>query len=154
MGDLNSSLNTFQMAGFNRKTYLERDQPENRRNFGHLEKHSDYLKRTKVLKKKSDAVKSAMSAALLKNKDEFYHAMINHKNQKSMTMKEKLSLNKDGNKNYLRFKITTIKKEISKLEKSHTVKEKNDENDQQSYVEDKHLQQLKKSLKELTHADD
>ena len=76
------------------------------------------------------------------------------KNQKSMTMKEKLSLNKDGNKNYLRFKITTIKKEISKLEKSQTIKEKNDENDQQSDVEDKHLQQLKKSLKELTHADD
>ena len=63
-----------------RKTHKERSQPGERRKFGLLEKHKDYVKRAKDFHKKEDAINVLKRKARDRNPDEFYFAM-----QKSKT---------------------------------------------------------------------
>ena len=61
------------------KAHRERSQPANRKKFGFLEKHKDYIERSTDYKKKQKLVKTLKSKANERNPDEFYYNM--HKSQ-------------------------------------------------------------------------
>lgn len=58
-----------------RRKYKERSQPENRKRFGLLEKHSDYVERAKDYHKKEDTIQKLNQKAAFRNPDEFYFKM-------------------------------------------------------------------------------
>jgi hypothetical protein len=59
------------------RTHRERSQPLARQRFGLLEKHSDYVKRSRDFHHKQDRLKALRIRAQYKNPDEFCFGMIN-----------------------------------------------------------------------------
>jgi U3 small nucleolar RNA-associated protein 11 len=60
-----------------RRSHRERAQPSNRKKFGLLEKHKDYIERSKDYKKKRTIIKTLKKKASERNPDEFYFKMKN-----------------------------------------------------------------------------
>ena len=60
-----------------RRTHKERSQPGSRKKLGLLEKHKDYLVRSKDYKKKKEIIKTLKTKASERNPDEFYFKMHN-----------------------------------------------------------------------------
>ncbi|KAH7665023.1 Small-subunit processome Utp11 protein [Dioscorea alata] len=60
-----------------RRAHKERAQPHNRKKFGILEKHKDYVVRAKSFHQKEETLKKLREKAAFKNPDEFSFAMIN-----------------------------------------------------------------------------
>lgn len=60
-----------------RRAHRERAQPAGRKKFGLLEKHKDYIERSKDYKKKKNFIKVLKSKAAERNSDEFYYKMHN-----------------------------------------------------------------------------
>lgn len=58
-----------------RRTHKERAQPADRRKYGLLEKHKDYVLRAKDYHRKEDAIRVLKEKAANRNPDEFYFAM-------------------------------------------------------------------------------
>lgn len=62
-----------------RIAHKERSQPGDRKKFGLLEKHKDYVVRANDYKKKQKVIRTLRNKAAEKNPDEFYHHMHNSK---------------------------------------------------------------------------
>lgn len=58
-----------------RKTHKERAQPADRRKYGLLEKHKDYVLRARDYHRKEDAIRALKEKASSRNPDEFYFSM-------------------------------------------------------------------------------
>lgn len=89
----------------NRRKYKERSQPENRKRFGLLEKHSDYIERAKDYHKKEDAIHKLNQKASFKNPDEFYFKMTKVKKTDGVYKLE------DEEKNYKKNELINMKTE-------------------------------------------
>lgn len=57
----------------------ERAQPLHRKKLGLLEKHADYVKRARDFHSKEKRIQTLKEKAAFRNKDEFYHSMVNKK---------------------------------------------------------------------------
>ncbi|KAG2592404.1 hypothetical protein PVAP13_5NG546886 [Panicum virgatum] len=62
-----------------RRAHKERAQPEARKKFGLLEKHKDYVVRSKAFHRKEEIIGKLREKAAFRNPDEFYFKMINSK---------------------------------------------------------------------------
>jgi len=58
-----------------RREHKERSQPQERRRFGLLEKHKDYVERAAHFHKKESHLSTLRKKAQFRNPDEFYHGM-------------------------------------------------------------------------------
>ena len=67
-----------------RITHKERAQPSDRKRFGFLEKHKDYVVRAKDFKNKKKYLSSLKRKAAEKNPDEFYFKMNNSSSHTSL----------------------------------------------------------------------
>lgn len=61
------------------RIHKERAQPYSKRKLGFLEKHTDYVKRSKNFHMKDDMLNKMKQKAALKNPDEFYFGMVSSK---------------------------------------------------------------------------
>jgi U3 small nucleolar RNA-associated protein 11 len=62
----------------------ERSQPLHRKKLGLLEKHSDYVKRARDFHSKEKRIQKLKEKASFRNKDEFYHSMVNTKTKQGV----------------------------------------------------------------------
>ncbi|GAA5975264.1 hypothetical protein JCM5350_000214 [Sporobolomyces pararoseus] len=62
-----------------KRQHRERSQPLHRKKLGLLEKHSDYVKRARDFHSKEKRIQKLKEKASFRNKDEFYHSMVNQK---------------------------------------------------------------------------
>ncbi|GAA5880652.1 hypothetical protein JCM16303_004297 [Sporobolomyces ruberrimus] len=62
-----------------KRQHRERAQPLHRKKLGLLEKHSDYVKRARDFHSKENRIQKLKEKASMRNKDEFYHSMVNQK---------------------------------------------------------------------------
>ncbi|GAA5927721.1 rRNA-processing protein UTP11 [Sporobolomyces koalae] len=60
-----------------KRQHRERSQPAHRKKLGLLEKHADYVKRARDFHSKEDRIQKLKEKASFRNKDEFYHSMVN-----------------------------------------------------------------------------
>ncbi|URE12646.1 U3 small nucleolar RNA-associated protein [Musa troglodytarum] len=60
-----------------RRTHKERAQPQERKKFGLLEKHKDYVLRARAFHQKEDTLRRLREKAASRNPDEFYFKMVN-----------------------------------------------------------------------------
>ncbi|KAL8201636.1 hypothetical protein R6Q57_010783 [Mikania cordata] len=107
-----------------RRAHKERSQPKERKRFGLLEKHKDYVVRAKAFHKKEDYLQNLKEKAAFRNPDEFYFKMINTKTvdgvhkQGSGSNKyteEELLLMKSQDIGYILQKLQSEKKKIERL---------------------------------------
>jgi len=78
-----------------KRVHLERHQPAERKRFGFLEKHKDYVKRAKDFHRKEEVIKKLHRKAFFKNEDEFAFGMISHKRNKVGELEAKKHLSND-----------------------------------------------------------
>lgn len=64
-----------------RRNHKERSQLVHRTHLGILEKHADYVKRSRDYHSKQDRINRLRQKAAERNKDEFYFAMVNERTQ-------------------------------------------------------------------------
>ena len=64
-----------------RRDHKERAQPSHRKRFGLLEKHKDYVERSKDFHRKANELQRLRVKASLKNPDEFYFRLISQPSQ-------------------------------------------------------------------------
>ncbi|CAH1436537.1 unnamed protein product [Lactuca virosa] len=107
-----------------RRAHKERSQPKERKRFGLLEKHKDYVVRAKAFHKKEDYLQKLKEKAAFKNPDEFYFKMINSKTvdgvhkqagDPNKYTQEELLLMKSQDIGYILQKVQSEKKKIEKL---------------------------------------
>lgn len=129
-----------------RITHKERAQPSDRKRFGLLEKHKDYVVRSKDYKNKQNTLKGLRNKALERNPDEFYFGMHNsrvidgkHREiKKNVLSQEVLNDMKTKDMGYIVYKKEKLNKKIEKLKnnmhligenkpKSHTIFVDNEE---------------------------
>ena len=116
-----------------RVTHKERAQPNDRRRFGLLEKHKDYVERATDYKKKQSQLKLLRKKASSKNPDEFYFEMNNSQTRKgvhekiseSSTDKGVIDLMKTQDSGYILTKKAVDDKRIHRLcESLHMIGER------------------------------
>ena len=71
-----------------RRIHKERAQPQHRRKFGLLQKHSDYKVRARDYNLKQKRLRALREKAALRNPDEFYFGMINAQTTNGIHMLE------------------------------------------------------------------
>ena len=106
-----------------RVTHKERAQPANRKKFGLLEKHKDYVERARDFQKKQKFIKNLRSKAENRNPDEFYFNMnksqvvngVHKKIRKGSIDTEEIFLLKSQDLGYVQHKKTIDEKKIEKL---------------------------------------
>lgn len=109
-----------------RVTHKERAQPSDRKKFGLLEKHKDYVERSKDYKNKKNYIKNLKKKASEKNPDEFYFQMHNskvtngkHKSTISQALDhDTVKLLKTQDMGYLVHKKSIDDRKISKLKEN------------------------------------
>ncbi|KAK1411016.1 hypothetical protein QVD17_37560 [Tagetes erecta] len=105
------------------RAHKERAQPKERRRFGLLEKHKDYVIRAKAFHKKEDYLQKLKEKAAFRNPDEFYFKMVNSKTVNgvhkrgsgSHCTEEELLLMKSQDIGYILQKLQSEKKKIERL---------------------------------------
>ncbi|KAJ0839892.1 putative small-subunit processome, Utp11 protein [Helianthus annuus] len=99
-----------------RRAHKERAQPKERKRFGLLEKHKDYVVRAKAFHKKEDYLQKLKEKAANRNPDEFYFKMINSKpGDSDKYTEEELLLMKTQDIGYILQKLQAEKKKIERL---------------------------------------
>ncbi|XP_039809993.1 probable U3 small nucleolar RNA-associated protein 11 isoform X1 [Panicum virgatum] len=107
-----------------RRAHKERAQPEARKKFGLLEKHKDYVVRSKAFHRKEEIIGKLREKAAFRNPDEFYFKMINSKTVGGVHRpkpgankytEEELLLLKNKDMGYIIQSIQSEKKKIEKL---------------------------------------
>ncbi|XP_078430367.1 embryo sac development arrest 14 [Wolffia australiana] len=107
-----------------RRAHKERAQPHDRRKFGLLEKHKDYVVRAKAFHQKEETLRKLREKAAFRNPDEFYFKMIKtrtsdgvHKPESiaNKYTQEELMLMKTQDTGYILQKIQSDKKKIERL---------------------------------------
>ncbi|KAH7543443.1 probable U3 small nucleolar RNA-associated protein 11 [Ziziphus jujuba] len=107
-----------------RRAHKERAQPQERKKFGLLEKHKDYVERAKAFHKKEETIQRLKEKAAFRNPDEFYFKMIKtqtvggvHKleSQANKYTPEELMLMKTQDIGYILQKLQSEKNKIQKL---------------------------------------
>ncbi|MFS8008935.1 putative small-subunit processome, Utp11 protein [Helianthus anomalus] len=107
-----------------RRAHKERAQPKERKRFGLLEKHKDYVVRAKAFHKKEDYLQKLKEKAANRNPDEFYFKMINSKTVNGVHKsggdsdkytEEELLLMKTQDIGYILQKLQAEKKKIERL---------------------------------------
>ncbi|KAI3794833.1 hypothetical protein L1987_37472 [Smallanthus sonchifolius] len=107
-----------------RRAHKERAQPKERKRFGLLEKHKDYVVRAKAFHKKEDYLQKLKEKAAFRNPDEFYFKMINSKTvdgvhkqsgDSNKYTEEELLLMKSQDIGYILQKLQSEKKKIERL---------------------------------------
>ncbi|XP_071736530.1 probable U3 small nucleolar RNA-associated protein 11 [Rutidosis leptorrhynchoides] len=107
-----------------RRAHKERAQPKERKRFGFLEKHKDYVVRAKAYHKKEDYLQKLKEKAADRNPDEFYFKMINSKTVDGVHKQagegnkytaEELLLMKTQDIGYILQKIQSEKKKVERL---------------------------------------
>lgn len=109
-----------------RIAHKERAQPSDRKKFGLLEKHKDYIERSKDFKKKKKTIETLRKKASERNPDEFYFRMhnsqvVNGKHQDKSTKKldkETVDLLKTQDLAYIFHKKAVDDKKIEKLKQN------------------------------------
>ncbi|RKF59263.1 U3 small nucleolar RNA-associated protein 11 [Erysiphe neolycopersici] len=114
-----------------RRSYRERDQPEERKNWGLLEKHKDYSARARDYNEKKAKLKALRQKVLEKNPDEFYFGMMSRSGPRTgknatgtiagdrgnqVISQEVVRLLKTQDLAYIRSARNKATKEVSKLE--------------------------------------
>lgn len=106
-----------------RRAHKERSQPKERKRFGLLEKHKDYIVRADAFHKKQNYIQKLSEKAAFRNPDEFYFKMINtktvdgvHKNagDPNKYSAEQLLLMKSQDIGYILQKVQSEKKKIER----------------------------------------
>ncbi|PKI84027.1 hypothetical protein MVES_002053 [Malassezia vespertilionis] len=107
-----------------RRNHKERSQPENRKRYGLLEKHKDYVERARDHHVKRDKLKRLRQKAAERNTDEFYTGMLGTKTQKGVHLasrgntaldNETVSLLKTQDAGYLRKQLVSERKRYELL---------------------------------------
>lgn len=107
-----------------RRAHKERAQPSERRKFGILEKHKDYVVRAQAFHKKEETIRKLKEKAAYRNPDEFYFKMVNtrmvdgvHREESGANKytQEELMLMKTQDMGYILTKVQSEKKKIERL---------------------------------------
>jgi len=109
-----------------RVAHKERAQPSERKKFGLLEKHKDYVERAKDFKKKKNYIETLRKKASERNPDEFYFHMHNSKVQngrhfetaKDNLDQETLKLLKTQDLGYILHKKALDEKKVTRLKEN------------------------------------
>ena len=109
-----------------RVTHKERAQPSDRKKFGLLEKHKDYIERARDFQRKQKYITNLRNKALDKNPDEFYFQMHNSRLQKgkhvnikkSQLDQETINLLKSQDLGYITYKRSQDAQKIQKLKEN------------------------------------
>lgn len=107
-----------------RRNHKERSQPTNRKRFGLLEKHKDYVERARDHHVKRDKLKRMRQKAADKNPDEFYHGMLSSRTERGVHVASRgnealandvVALLKTQDAGYLRKQLATERKQLDNL---------------------------------------
>ncbi|WFD36003.1 hypothetical protein MCUN1_002874 [Malassezia cuniculi] len=107
-----------------RRNHKERSQPANRKRFGLLEKHKDYVERARDHHVKRDKLKRMRQKAADRNPDEFYHGMLSTRTQRGVHVASRgnealsndvVALLKTQDAGYLRKQLATERKRLDAL---------------------------------------
>ncbi|KAK2461587.1 hypothetical protein APHAL10511_006050 [Amanita phalloides] len=114
-----------------RPSHKERSQLAHRLKYGILEKHSDYVKRSRDYHSKQDRLVRLRQKAAERNKDEFYFAMVNEKTKGGVHVKDRgnvalpidiVKVLKTQDENYVRTmrmanlkKIDSLKRQLTEM---------------------------------------
>ncbi|WFC98477.1 hypothetical protein MYAM1_001205 [Malassezia yamatoensis] len=107
-----------------RRNHKERSQPENRKRFGLLEKHKDYVERARAHHVNRDKLKRLREKAANKNQDEFHTGMVGKKTERGIHVESRgnkalpndvVALLKTQDAGYLRKQLVTERKRIAAL---------------------------------------
>ncbi len=110
-----------------RVTHKERAQPSDRKKFGLLEKHKDYIERARDFQNKQKYITNLRKKAAERNPDEFYHHMHNSKviNGKHVELKKNKELDQDTidllksqDMGYIVYKKSVDDKKVAKLKEN------------------------------------
>ncbi|KAJ0985252.1 hypothetical protein J5N97_003608 [Dioscorea zingiberensis] len=130
----------------NRRDHKERAQPHDRRKFGILEKHKDYVVRAKAFHQKEEALKKLREKASFKNPDEFSFKMINTrmidgvhkpKSEANKYTQEELLVMKTQDIGYVLQKLQSEKKKIDLLSSTLHLLDNQPPNKHVYFVEDR-----------------
>lgn len=124
------------------KTHKERGQPSQRKHFGLLEKHKDYVLRAKDYHRKESHLKLLREKARNKNPDEFYFKMVNTKTSSGVHVVERsqrysadqLKIMKSQDLNYTRMKKSMERNKVEKLNSSLHLLGEQEDNPPNSHV--------------------
>ncbi|KAJ8485548.1 hypothetical protein OPV22_018033 [Ensete ventricosum] len=129
-----------------RRTHKERAQPQERKRFGLLEKHKDYVLRARAFHQKEDTLTRLREKAASRNPDEFYFKMVNTrmvdgihrpKSEANKYTPEELMLMKTQDIGYVLQKVQSEKKKIEKLNSALHTLDHQPENKHVYYAEDR-----------------
>eukprot|EP00245_Coleochaete_scutata_P010506 TRINITY_DN3694_c0_g1_i1.p1 TRINITY_DN3694_c0_g1~~TRINITY_DN3694_c0_g1_i1.p1 ORF type:complete len:229 (-),score=55.77 TRINITY_DN3694_c0_g1_i1:234-920(-) len=99
-----------------RKTHKERAQPSERRRFGLLEKHKDYVLRARDYHRKEDAIQLLKEKAAFRNPDEFYFKMQNTRTKDGVHIGRSNEANKYTPDQLLLMKTQDVRYVVSKAQ--------------------------------------
>ncbi|CAL9123264.1 unnamed protein product [Musa textilis] len=129
-----------------RRTHKERAQPQERKKFGLLEKHKDYVLRARAFHQKEDTLRRLREKAASRNPDEFYFKMVNTrmvdgihrpKSEANEYTPEELMLMKTQDIGYVLQKLQSEKKKIERLNSALHTLDHQPENKHVFYAEDR-----------------
>ncbi|GAA5892586.1 rRNA-processing protein UTP11 [Sporobolomyces salmoneus] len=107
-----------------KRQHRERAQPLHRKKLGLLEKHSDYVKRARDFHSKERRIQKLKEKASMRNKDEFYHSMVNQKTKNGVHIQSRgneplpvdlVKVLKSQDSGYIRTQLTMEQSRVQKL---------------------------------------
>uniref|UniRef100_A0A1D1XP35 Putative U3 small nucleolar RNA-associated protein 11 n=1 Tax=Anthurium amnicola TaxID=1678845 RepID=A0A1D1XP35_9ARAE len=107
-----------------RRAHKERAQPHDRKKFGLLEKHKDYVVRARAFHQKEETLRKLKEKAAFRNPDEFYFKMVNTRTVDGIHRpeglankysQEELMLMKTQDAGYILQKVQSERKKVEKL---------------------------------------
>ncbi|GAA6004959.1 hypothetical protein JCM11491_002290 [Sporobolomyces phaffii] len=107
-----------------KRQHRERSQPLHRKKLGLLEKHSDYVKRARDFHSKEKRIQKLKEKAAFRNKDEFYHSMVNQKTKNGVHVQSRgneplpvdlVKVLKSQDAGYIRTQLSMEQSRVQKL---------------------------------------
>ncbi|GAA5967367.1 hypothetical protein JCM3765_000503 [Sporobolomyces pararoseus] len=107
-----------------KRQHRERSQPLHRKKLGLLEKHSDYVKRARDFHSKEKRIQKLKEKASFRNKDEFYHSMVNQKTKQGVHIQSRgneplpvdlVKVLKTQDQGYIRTQLAMEQSRVEKL---------------------------------------